>query len=131
MKYYVVTTERGNEYLVTGMTFMGEIIIKDICLCGQKFERHEGNLKREGYDVCPRCQLPAKTYKFIAEVPPEMVKELLKKARGRQNVLKFAKRGTEEEVKASNSDIPPDVKAQLEAILGSSGNSAHPSYLKQ
>lgn len=117
MKYFVVTTLRGNEYLVTGMYFMGEIIIKDICLCGHTFERHEVNLDKEGYDVCPRCQLPAKTYKFIAEIPNDLVPKLKKKAKGRQNLLKIAKRGTEEEVNKANSELPPEVKIQLEAIL--------------
>jgi len=118
MEYYIATTVRGNQYLITGMSFMGEIVIKDICLCGGKSERFETNLTKEGYDICPHCGIPLKTYKYITRVPPEEVEELKKKARGRQKMIMMVKRGTEDEVEAANSNIPPEVKAQLEAILG-------------
>jgi len=117
MTYYIATTTRGNQYLLTGMSFMGEIIIKDICLCGHKSERFEVNLNKEGYDVCPACGIPLKTYKFITEVPPTEVDALKKIARGRQMMIYNCKRGTEEEVNKSNSTIPDDVRIQLEAIM--------------
>ena len=121
MKYYIATTVRGNQYLIQGMSFMGEIIIKDICLCGKVSERFETNLNKEGYDVCPQCGMPLKTYKYITEVPSEEVDALKKKARGRQKMLNIAIRGTEEEVKKANSEIPPEVKAQIEAIMQGRG----------
>jgi len=121
MTYYIGTTVRGNQYLITGMSFMGEIIIKDICLCGKVSERFETNLAKEGYDICPHCGIPLKTYKYITEVPPEEVDALKKKARGRQKMIMMVKRGTEEEVEQANSSIPPEVKAQLEAILQGRG----------
>ena len=121
MEYYIVTTTRGNQYLVTGMSFMGEVHINDICLCGKVSQRFETNLHKEGYDVCPQCGMPLKTYKYITKVPPEDVDALKKKARGRQKMLNIAKRGTEEEVEAANSEIPPEVKAQIEAIMQGRG----------
>ena len=117
MTYYIATTVRGNQYLITGMSFMGEIIIKDICLCGKVSERFETNLNKEGYDVCPACGIALKTYKYITEVPATEVDALKKKARGRQKMIMMCKRGTEEEVEHSNSDIPDSVKVQLEAIM--------------
>jgi hypothetical protein len=117
MDYYIVTTLRGNKYLVTGMSFMGEINIMDVCICGMKSERFESNLRKEGYDICPQCGTPLKTYKDIVRVEPKDVPALKKKARGRQQMLMMAKRGTQEEVDKANSEIPESVKIQLEAIL--------------